>query len=204
MTALSTRTTATGTRRTTRTETNTNRTDQALVKAYLDGDDRAFTLIVRRYSRMLHVAALKYARNDFDAEDIVQNALLNASAKMHTFRSDAALTTWLHKLVQNAGYDYMTRGENGRNHLSIYAGDGVHLEVNERYMHNPLENLERLLEMRKVLAELPVAQRRALLLMDVAGMTVDKAARELGVAEGTVKSRRNRARQAVAKHLAEL
>ena len=56
---------------------------------------------------------------------------------------------------------------------------------------------------RKAVAGLPSAQRKALLLLDVDGLSVDRAARELGVQPGTVKSRRYRAREAVAAAIGE-
>lgn len=176
--------------------------DQALVKAYVNGDSGAFAAIVHRHQAMMNLVAARYARNEYDAQDIVQEALLRAARMMHTYRSEAQLATWLHRLVLNAGYDHMWKGENARRHASIH-DDRVRMDTNRALSHDPLGNLDRLLAMRHAIETLPAAQRRALLLIDVVGLTVDKAAREMGVPTGTVKSRRNRARKTVAMMLAD-
>lgn len=169
--------------------------DSALVNDYIGGDGDAFAEIVERHQQRMMVIARRYARNEHDAQDILQDALFKASRNMHTFRSEAALTTWLHRLVLNAGFDHAKRADNKRQHVSIDDEEGVSQDASRYLAHDPLANLDRVLALRQILEKLPAAQRRALLLIDVAGLSVDKAARELGVRPGTVKSRRHRARE---------
>lgn len=176
--------------------------DRALVRAYQAGDHRAFRTIVRRHRGRMMAIAQRYARNDFDAQDIVQDALFKASRNMDSFRSESALTTWLHRLVLNAGYDYAKKADYRRQHVSIDDDDKVTQEANTFLAHDPLGNLDKILAMRQILERLPAAQRRALLLIDVAGLSVNTAARELGVRPGTVKSRRSRARETVTELIA--
>ena len=72
------------------------------------------------------------------------------------------------------------------------------IERNTRLSHDPLHGVASAMALRNEVAKLPRAQRRALLLIDVHGMSVERAAQELGVRPGTVKSRRYRARSVVA------
>lgn len=175
--------------------------DRALVRAHMGGDEGAFGVIVNRHRARLLLIARKYARNDFDAQDIVQDALFKAWRNMHQYRSEATLTTWLHRLVLNAGFDHMKKADNKRQHTSIDDEDKVNKDANWALAHDPLGDLDKLLALRQIIERLPAAQRRALLLIDVAGLSINRAAHELGVRPGTVKSRRSRARDAVASQL---
>ena len=173
------------------------KTDHALVTEYVAGDNRAFQIIVERHRQRMMAVAKQYARNEHDAQDIVQDALFKASRNMHTFRAESALTTWLYRLVKNAGYDHAKRAENKRQHTSLDDSEKLSPDANRYLAHDPLGNLDRLLTLRQALFKLPAAQRRALMLIDVAGYSINSAASHLGVRPGTVKSRRNRARQAL-------
>lgn len=174
-----------------------NKTDKALVTDYVAGDHRAFAIIVQRHRQRMMAVAKRYARNEHDAQDIVQDALFKASRNMHTFRAESALTTWLHRLVLNAGYDHAKRADNKRQHTSLDDSEKLSQDSNRYLAHDPLGNLDHLLALRQAMLKLPAAQRRALMLIDVAGYSIDSAACQLGVRPGTVKSRRNRARQAL-------
>lgn len=177
------------------------KTDKALVEQYVAGDHQAFAIIVQRHRKRMMAVARRYARNEHDAQDIVQDALFKASRNMHTFRSEAALTTWLHRLVLNAGYDHAKRADNKRQHASLDDTERFNQDTNRYLAHDPLGNLDRLLALRQAMGQLPAAQRRALMLIDVAGYSINSAANHLGVRPGTVKSRRNRARQALSESM---
>lgn len=168
--------------------------DKALVAAYLAGDQRAFSMIVQRYRRQMWALALRYTRNEHDAQDVMQDALLKAAVKMETYRGESGLGTWLCRLVLNAGYDHFKRADNKRRHLSIDDEEKISHDTNRSLSHEPLTHLDRRLALMQVLGKLPAANRSALLLIDVAGLSINHAARELGVRPGTVKSRRYRAR----------
>lgn len=177
--------------------------DRQLVANYLSGDRHAFTLIVRRHRQRMFFVARNFARNEHDAQDIVQDALFKAARGMHTYRGEAKLSTWLHRMTINAAIDHQRRNERAGAQYSLDDDDQVTQDSNKHLAYNPLENMERTMAMRQALAVLPTAQRKALWLIDVAGMSVGDAAAELGVRPGTVKSRRHRAREAVAEAIGE-
>ena len=81
--------------------------DQQLVDDFCSGDASAFSAIFTKHRRRLRGVARRYAGNDHDIDDIVQDAMLKASTKLDTYRAESALTTWLHRLVMNAGYDHL-------------------------------------------------------------------------------------------------
>jgi RNA polymerase sigma-70 factor, ECF subfamily len=75
--------------------------EKELVTLSALGDGEAFAVIFRRYERKLFRIAARITGNVSDAEDIVQNALLNAYRGIDTFRFSSSLSTWLTRIVIN-------------------------------------------------------------------------------------------------------
>ena len=165
-------------------------TDEALLRAHLAGDARAFDTIVRRHRDRLWAVALRTLGEREEAADALQDALLSAYRAADRFRGDSAVTTWLHRIVVNACLDRIRRRQ---------ARPTVPLPEAGSAPAAPGVDRDTILDVRSALAQLPVDQRAALVLVDIQGYGVAEAAEILGVAEGTVKSRcaRGRARLAV-------
>jgi RNA polymerase sigma-70 factor (ECF subfamily) len=166
------------------------RDDRALVAAHANGDPDAFGELVRRHRDRLWAVALRTLGDPEEAADALQDACVSAYRGAAGFRGDAAVTTWLHRIVVNACLDRVRRRrptvplERAREEpAAVESTDAVTTR----------------LVVREALARLPFDQRAALVLVDLEGHSVAEVAEILGVAEGTVKSRcaRGRARLAV-------
>lgn len=174
--------------------------DQELVRRHLAGDRSAFTVIFHRHATRLMWVARRYARNDHDAHDILQEAFLNAARNLHKFRAEASLSTWLHRIVMNSGHDFLHH--HSRREITALDDDTVPHEFNLRLSHDPVPGIDLLLLLRQALATLRPEQSAALLLVDLVGYNVTHVAELQGVAPGTVKSRRCRARESLREVLA--
>ncbi|MCW2851925.1 MAG: polymerase, sigma subunit, family [Nocardioides sp.] len=181
------------------------RTDVALLRAHVDGDREAFGTLFARHRDRLWAVALRTMGNPEDAADGLQDGLVAAYRRAGSFRGEAAVTTWLHRVVVNACLDRLRAakvrraeslpddleeyGDRGSTRTAATVADPADLAVQD-------ERRRRVLE---ALAELPDEQRAALVLVDMEGYPVAEVARMLDCAEGTVKSRcsRGRARLAV-------
>jgi RNA polymerase sigma-70 factor (ECF subfamily) len=122
------------------------------------------------------------------AADAVQDAFISAFRRSASYRGDAAVTTWLHRIVVNACLDRLRRERPTSELPEFDLTDG-------KDAHSQLETR---LDVHAALASLPEAQRAALILVDMHAVPVAEAAEILGVAEGTVKSRCSRGRTALA------
>ncbi|MBN9644296.1 sigma-70 family RNA polymerase sigma factor [Corynebacterium sp. CCM 8862] len=174
--------------------------DRDLVNDYKAGNDTAFDAIVARHRSKLRWVARRYARTEADAEDILQEALLAASQGLGKFRGDAKLSTWLHRIVANTGYDHINRASMVEQTVLDDNGFGLSL-LETTGVDDPHLNLEWTLTLRDLLDQLPQVQRDALVLIDVAGHTVRQVAHMQGVPSGTVKSRRSRAKKFLRRHI---
>src|ERR1700712_3698669 len=84
-------------------------TDAALIEAHLAGDPDAFGELFSRHRDRLWAVALRTTGNPEDAADALQDALISAFRRADSYRGDAAVTTWLHRIVVNASLDRLRR-----------------------------------------------------------------------------------------------
>lgn len=165
--------------------------DRELLARHVAGDREAFEELVRRHRDRLWAVALRTLGDPEDAADALQDALLSAYRSAATYRGDAAVTTWLHRVVVNACLDRVRR--RAVRPTVPLPDDDAGAPASPR---DAMSDRETSLEVAAALATLPAEQRAALVLVDVHGYPVDEVARILGCAPGTVKSRcaRGRAR----------
>jgi RNA polymerase sigma-70 factor (ECF subfamily) len=155
------------------------------------GDEAAFAALVRHYDPGLRALAYRLLGDRARMDDALQDAYLAAYRALPRFRGDASVGTWLYRIAYNACLDELRRTR-----------DVVPLEsVSERAGTGgePVDGLS----LRAALAELPVEDRAAVLLVDAQGFDYRSAAAVLCVPEGTVASRLNRARAALRRTLQE-
>jgi RNA polymerase sigma-70 factor (ECF subfamily) len=166
--------------------------DAELMAAHRAGDGEAFGLLAARYGRELWGLALHMLRDPDDAADAVQEALVSAYRRAATYRGEASVRTWLHRIAVNACID---RIRHDRVRATVPWPD----RDPPARRADPAAELATRLAVDEALAALPVEQRVAVVLVDVQGCPVAEAAAILAVPAGTVKSRcaRGRARLAV-------
>jgi RNA polymerase sigma-70 factor (ECF subfamily) len=166
------------------------RTDAALLCAHTAGDPHAFAELFRRHSARLYRVARRHSLTEEDARDAVQDAMLSAHRGAASFRYDAAVGSWLHRIVVNACQDRLRRNAI---RPTTALSDADCTPVADR-----TAALETALLVHAALLQLPVEQRRAVVAVDMHGFSVADAAALLNVAQGTVKSRCARARARLA------
>jgi RNA polymerase sigma factor (sigma-70 family) len=169
--------------------------DHDLLRLHVSGDPDAFGQLVRRHRDRMWAVAIRTLGEPEEAADALQEAFISAFRRADSFRGDAKVTTWLHRIVVNACLDRIRRRQ-------VRAADPLP-EDQERAAElagpvrdDPAETRERRLDVLNALKQLNPDQRSALVLVDMEGYSIEEAAAILGCAPGTVKSRcaRGRAR----------
>ena len=166
------------------------RDDRTLIADHVAGDPSAFSALVARHKDRLWAVAMRTLGDREEASDALQDALISAFRNAGSYRGEAAVTTWLHRVVVNACLDRVRRRQA---RPTVPLGD---TEVAHRRDEHAATEVR--LDVRAALATLPAAQRAAIVLVDMEDMSVAEAAEVLGVAEGTIKSRCSRGRAALA------
>jgi RNA polymerase sigma-70 factor, ECF subfamily len=185
--------------------------DHDLLRAHVAGDPDAFGTLFHRHRDRLWAVALRTMGNREDAADGLQDGMVAAYRRAGTFRGDAAVTTWLHRVVVNACLDRLRaakvrRTESLPDDLEEYRDRGS-VATASPATEDPADRSVREERRRAVLdalRTLPPEQRAALVLVDMEGYPVAEAAAMLDCAVGTVKSRCSRGRTRLAELLAPL
>ena len=178
-----------------------DRNETELIMRVREGDGEAFYELVRPYERAVFLAALSLVKNDADAEEVAQEAVLKAFKNLARFRQEAKFSTWLIQISINEAKMKLRKD---RRHLYESIDEGLQKEEGDYipkdfadWREIPSEALEQK-ELRnaltKALDSLPEKYRTVLILRDVQHLSITETAQVLGLSEANVKTRLCRAR----------
>jgi RNA polymerase sigma-70 factor (ECF subfamily) len=178
--------------------------DEQVVRDVLDGNTAMFELLMRRHNERLYRAARAIVRDEAEAEDVMQQAYVNAFTHLRQFNGSALFSTWLIRIAINEALARVRR--KGR----YEAFDDAPAKVDPLMSMNPSENPERQAfagELRELLEsaidDLPNGMREVFVLRDVEGMSTLEVAESLSVSEDVVKTRLSRGRAMLRRVLME-
>ena len=179
------------------------------IRLSLDGDSQAFSELVRPYRLMFYTKALSIVRNEADAEDVTQNALLKAFKKLSQFRCDSQFRTWVTSIVINEASMCLRNHQQAR-HESLESEEQREgpssLDIADNRA-NPSQVLERKQLRAAILrgvSALPSLYRSVFILRDVRQLSILETAKMLSISESGVKSRLRRARLQLQRSLVHL
>lgn len=175
-------------------------TEEGLISKILEGDRDLFLELIRPYQRTVYATLITMLRSKEDAEDVTQDVLLKALARLHQFRRESAFGTWLIQIAINEAGMRKRKMRHGTMFSLTNAADNEGAYVPKDFAdwrEIPSEALERS-ETREVLAKalalLEEHYRLAFILRDVNELSITEAADVLGITRGAVKTRLRRAR----------
>ena len=178
-----------------------NAAESHLIRRVNDGNTEAFYELVRPYERAVFLAALSIVKNDADAEEVAQEAVLKAFKGLSRFREESKFSTWLIQITIN---EARMKSRKNRHHLYESMDEGQQNDEGDYipkdfadWREIPSEALEQR-ELRealtKALESLPEKYRTVLILRDVQHLSINETAKVLGLTEANVKTRLSRAR----------
>jgi RNA polymerase sigma-70 factor (ECF subfamily) len=167
--------------------TEANRLDRDIVQRCRRGEPGAFEELYGRHGSRLYTVAYRMTGSAADAEDLVQDIFLQVYRRLDSYRGEAALGTWLHRLAVNACLDFVRSKQGRRQRVTDAVEDLDALEAPATGPWRAGAALERL-DLERAVAQLPPSYRRVFLLHDVEGLEHHEIGEALGIAEGTSKS----------------
>ena len=185
-----------------------NYPEDVLIRGARTGDRGAFERLVLLYEKKVYNLAFRMMGNHEDASDVAQEAFLRAFSRLREFRGDSSFSTWLYRIVANVCLDELRRKKRQRvSYLSEPASteDGDMARQIASTDPGPEEFLERqeIKEaIQRAIESLPDDHRLIVILRDMNGLSYEEISAVLGCSLGTVKSRLNRARNALRQRLA--
>jgi RNA polymerase sigma-70 factor (ECF subfamily) len=176
--------------------------DEAVVAQVLDGNVAMFEVLMRRHNERLYRAARAILKDAAEAEDVMQQAYVNAFANLRQFDQRASFATWLTRIAVN---EAIARARARGRYQSLDEEDGRLENVVPMAIANNPEREAFTHEMRAILENaidaLPDGLREVFTLREVQGLSTVETALSLGVSEDVVKTRLSRSRAALRQHL---
>ena len=179
-----------------------------LIQRIVAGEKELFHELIRPYERMVYLTVFSIVKNEADAEDGAQEAVINAYRHLGSFRAEAKFSTWLTTIAMNEGRKRLRKAKGAAEDsieegMEEKEGDYTPAPLTD-WREIPLEALERkeLREaLRKAIVELPDIYRQVFTLRDLEELNIEETAQALGVNPGIVKVRLHRARIMLQKKL---
>ena len=176
--------------------------DAALIQSVLEGDDTAFSALVRKYQRSVHALAWRKVGDFHIAEDITQEAFLKAYQRLSTLKEPQSFASWLYVITANQCKAWLRKKrtwiqsleDTSSAQLKKATYSGHIIEENERMTEETQREV-----VKKLLEKLQESDRTVITLYYLGGMTYEEISNFLGVSVGAIKSRLHRARQRLKK-----
>jgi RNA polymerase sigma-70 factor, ECF subfamily len=188
--------------------------DERLIERLRTGDQLAVAELASIYGPKIYQLAFRYVKNREDAEEVAQDVLLKVVTKIHAFRGDAALSSWIYRITFNTAMSRLRNakaarvGEAHEGSLDQHGANGELPGPRELADWTSMADEEVLRgEMRrrlmKAVLELPAIYRVPVVLRDIHGLTTQEASAVLQLKDQTLKSRLHRGRLILRARLAE-
>ena len=170
-----------------------NADERALVERAVRGDLGAFEELYRRHAGRVHALCLRMSGDPARARELTQDVFVRLWERLGSFRGEAALSTWLHRLAVNVVLVSL-RGERRRTRRVMLADDEGEPGTLAEGSAAP-EAIEDRLDIEAAVAALPPGARTVFVLHDVEGYRHEEIARMTGAAPGTLRAQLHRARK---------
>ncbi len=172
-------------------------TESALIDGLREGRDGAFEALYHGYAERVHRLAIRYLGDEDLARNALQETFLRVFRKIHTFRGDSGLGTWIYRIAANVCLNEIRKPDRRR----ILLAEGTDALEDPADPERPLdEQVSRAQLVDRVgdlLAELEPKKRITFLMFYVEDLTADEIAEVLGEGRGTVLKRLQRTRQEI-------
>jgi RNA polymerase sigma-70 factor (ECF subfamily) len=172
-------------------------TDEDVVRLAQQGDAVAFEQIYRTHSRRVYALCLRMTGNPADAEELTQDVFLQLLRKIHTFRGDSALSTWLHRMAVNIVLMKLRKKTLPADSLDESAEADEETGKRCREIGGPdlrLNGSVDRLHLQRAVRQLPFGYKQMFILHDVEGYRHEEIAGILGCSVGNCKSQLHKAR----------
>ena len=169
--------------------------DAEIVRRIRAGDGPLFEILMRRHNQRVYRTARAIVKDETEAEDVMQQAYVNAFVHLEQFQERAQFSTWLTRIVVN---EALARRQKQIAQRSSERGDEHGVLMEFRAPQPDPERQAYAQELRRVLEDavdlLPDGYRTVFMLRDIEGMSTAETGEGLGIGEEAVKTRLHRAR----------
>lgn len=166
--------------------------DEVIIARVLDGQNEAFSVLVKRYQKQIFNLMLRYSRSEIDAADLTQDAFIRAYEKLDRFKPGNSFFSWMYKLALNVAHDWRRKNSRMRNkHKELY-NRMPELVKSETGHENILQLQEEIDQLQNAMLELADETREIILLRYHHNRSVQETAEIFSISQSAVKMRTSR------------
>ena len=178
--------------------------DELLLRRAQGGDPEAFEQLVGPLEQMVWRVCWHYTGNRDTAEDCGQEAMLRIWRSLGSYRGDCAFESWVYRIAANCCMDWLRKKKRDKSvSVEPMREQGFDPADTSPGTEEQVVAADERQRLREAITRLPEEQREALVMTQLERIPYEEAAAMLGVSEGTVKSRVNRAKARLKEILTE-
>ena len=169
--------------------------EEDLVKRCLRNEPKAHENFYRRFAPKMYGVCMRFAKNQMEADDILQEGFIKVFGNLGTFRNEGSLEGWVRRTIVNTA-------------INLFKKNAKHLKDTGIEQAEIIQNMEEgslyritMEELLKLIRELPAGYRMVFNLNIIEGYTHKEISELLEISENTSKSQLSRARQALQKKI---
>ena len=178
--------------------------DELLLRKAQHGDPEAFEQLITPLEQLIWRICWHYTGNRESAEDCGQETMIRIWRSLDSYRGDCALESWVYRIAANCCMDYLRKKKRDKSvSMEPMREQGFDPADPSLGTEEQVVAADEQKRLREAIAQLPENQREALILTQLEKVPYEEAAKLLGVSEGTIKSRVNRAKARLKEILSE-
>ena len=168
------------------------KSDSELIANSVQGDPKAFVILIRRHEGLLAAIIKRWVPNNHDAEDILQETLLQAWRSLKQLRHPERLKPWLIRIATNRCRDHLKSGQR-RDRATDDAVLETYINCSGRAVRSAGEKID----ISEAIVKLKAKQRKLIELFYMKGLTIEEISKRMAKPKGTIKGSLFHARTAL-------
>jgi len=163
--------------------------EEELIRRCKEHDRSAQKMLFEKYANKMMAVCIRYCKNQEDAKDLLQDGYYKVFTSIKSFKGNSKIDTWMTRIFINIALNKQRLGRNKYNHYEF----DTNFEKAEMSEEEPNEEIDAKIVI-NALNELPDIYKVVLNLYAIDGLSHKDIAKQLGISEGSSKSRLSRGR----------
>lgn len=172
-----------------------NLSDQEIIDSVRRGNDSDYSIIVNRYKNKAFSMLRRMLKNEFDAEEILQDCFLKAYKSLSVFKGEAKFSTWFYRIVYNTALTKLSSQKRKTESEMTSVEDHFYLE--SAYGSNEIEKTNMNEFIHELISKLPERYSAVITMFYLNEMTIDEISEVMGITVSNVKVMLHRSRNAL-------
>lgn len=172
-----------------------NISDQEIIDSVKKGNSSDYSILVNRYKNKAFSMLKRMLKNEFEAEEVLQDCFLKAYNSLGSFKGESKFSTWFYRIVYNSALTKLSSQK--RKTESEMSSVEDHFNLESEYIANEIEKADTNILIQKTIGKLPEKYAAILTMFYLNEMTIDEISDVMGLSTSNVKVMLHRSRNSL-------